>query len=408
MNDLSTIMNYEQLKSELNEELSRTANSFVRIGYLLKLARDDRHILDGSGYSDVNEFAQKEYGLDKTQVSRFIRINDRFSIDGNSTKLLPQYEEYGSTKLSIMLTLPDEINEEISPDMSKSDIQAIKEEYDEENKITDLEVMMEEKPDGEPDEFIALVVKHLNDEHPEPAELMKDAIETGKALGLPEGWTFENDVKEDYMPDGDKIYNIRIEGQGRFMISCKESGITITNMRDPANKSSITWPEFAKAVIEDVSHREFAQKPEKPKAEPKPNKPKPKKVEKSKPKKETVAPVQTENASNEDETEQNEPEIEKVEGEVVETAMNLPENNESEQQAEESSTEAAGESSEDMIVEELYDLLSVTNCYKIRDHVHNMEENRNYREHLDKVSEWIAEINNKINRLYGYLHERGN
>ena len=88
--------------------------------------------------------------------------------------------------------------------------------------------------------------------------------------------------------------------------------------------------------------------------------------------------------------------------------MNLPENNESEQQAEESSTEAAGESSEDMIVEELYDLLSVTNCYKIRDHVHNREENRNYREHLDKVSEWIAEINNKINRLYGYLHERGN
>lgn len=401
MNDLSTIMNYEQLKAELNEELSRTANSFVRIGYLLKLARDDRHILNGSGYSDVNEFAQKEYGLDKTQVSRFIRINDRFSIDGNSTKLLPQYEEYGSTKLSIMLTLPDEINEEISPDMSKSDIQAIKEEYDEENKITDLEVMMEEKPEGEPDEFIALVVKHLNDEHPEPAELMKDAIETGKALGLPEGWTFENDVKEDYMPDGDKIYNIRIEGQGRFMISCKESGITITNMRDPTNKSSVTWPEFAKAVIEDVSHREFAKKPEKPKAEPKPNKPKPKKVEKSKPKKETVAPVQPENA-------QNEPKIEKVEGEVVETAMNPPENNEPEQQAEESSTEAAGESSEDIIVEKLYDLLSVTNCYKIRDHVHSMEENRNYREHLDKVSEWIAEINNKINRLYGYLHERGN
>lgn len=335
MNDLATIMNYEQLKSELNEELSRTANSFVRIGYLLKLARDDRHILDGSGYSDVNEFAQKEYGLDKTQVSRFIRINDRFSIDGNSTKLLPQYEEYGSTKLSIMLTLPDEINEEISPDMSKSDIQAIKEEYDEENKITDLEVMMEEKPEGEPDEFIALVVKHLNDEHPEPAELMKDAIETGKALGLPEGWTFENDVKEDYMPDGDKIYNIRIEGQGRFMISCKESGITITNMRDPANKSSVTWPEFAKAVIEDVSHREFAKKPEKPKAEPKPNKPKPKKVEKSKPKKETVAPVQPKNAQNEPENAQNEPEIEKVEGEVVETAMNPPENNEPEQQAEE-------------------------------------------------------------------------
>lgn len=396
MNDLSTIMNYEQLKSELNEELSRTANSFVRIGYLLKLARDDRHILDGSVYSDVNEFAQKEYGLDKTQVSRFIRINDRFSIDGNSTKLLPQYEEYGSAKLSLMLTLPDEINEELSPEMSKTDIQAIKEEYDEENKITDLEVMMEAKPEGEPDEFIALVVKHLNDEHTEAAELMNESIQLAKKHEIE---VEPEDIKENYMPDGDKIYNIRIEGQGRFMISMKEDGITITNMRDPANKTPLTWEEFAKAVIEDVSHREFAIKPEKPKAEPKPNKPKPKKVEKSKPKKETVAPVQPENA-------QNEPEIEKVEGEVVETAMNPPENNEPEQQAEETSTEAAGEPSEDMILEKLHDLLSVTNCYTMRDHVQSMEEYHNYREHLDKVSEWIAEINNKINRLYGYLHDR--
>ena len=340
MNDLSTIMNYEQLKTELNEELSRTANSFVRIGYLLKLARDDRHILDGSGYSDVNEFAQKEYGLDKTQVSRFIRINDRFSIDGNSTKLLPQYEEYGSTKLSIMLTLPDEINEEISPEMSKSDIQAIKEDYDEEQKITPIELACEETPQDEPDEFIALVVKHLNDEHTEAAELMNESIQLAKKHEIE---VEPEDIKENYMPDGDKIYNIRIEGQGRFMISMKEDGITITNMRDPANKTPLTWEEFAKAVIEDVSHREFAIKPEKPKAEPKPNKPKPKKVEKSKPKKETVAPVQPENASNEDETEQNEPEIEKVEGEVVETAMNPPENNEPEQQAEEISTGAAGE-----------------------------------------------------------------
>lgn len=319
-NDEVTVENiktYEDLKSQLNIELNQAAISFVRIGYLLKTARDTE-ILKDTEYSDVNEFASKEFGLDKSQVSRFMRINDRFSISGYSEHLKVEYEGYGSAKLSLMLTLPDEINEEISPDMSKSDIQAIKEEYDEENKITDLEVMMEEKPEGEPDEFIALVVKHLNDEHPEPAELIKDAIETGKALGVPEGWTFENDVKEDYMPDGDKIYNIRIEGQGRFMISCKESGITITNMRDPSNKSSITWPEFAKAVIEDVSHREFAKKPEKPKAEPKPNKSKLKKVEKSKPKKETVAPVQPENVQNESENAQNEPEIEKVEGEVME------------------------------------------------------------------------------------------
>ena len=308
MNDLSTIMNYEQLKTELNEELSRTANSFVRIGYLLKLARDDRHILDGSGYSDVNEFAQKEYGLDKTQVSRFIRINDRFSIDGNSTKLLPQYEEYGSAKLSLMLTLPDEINEELSPEMTKSDIQAIKEDYEEEQKITDLEVMMEDKDTDQPDEFIALVVKQLNDEHEEPIIFFHGTLELAAKMGIEPN---VEDVKEAYIPDGDKTYNIRIAGQGRFMVSMKDAGITVTNMRDPGSKSPLSWEEFLRAVLEDEKTRDFVGSSEPAKPE---KKEKARKVEKSKPQKEKVAPVQPKE------------EVEKVKGEVVEEpAMNPPE-----------------------------------------------------------------------------------
>ena len=302
MNDIAETMDFEQFKNELNKEMTTAANSFVRIGYLLKLARDDERILEGSGYSDVNDFALKEYGLDKTQVSRFIRINDRFSIGGNSMQLLPEYEGYGPTKLSIMLTLPDEINEETTPDMSKSDIQALKDDYDEESKITPIELALEEKPQDEPDEFIALVVKHLHDEHPEPAELMKEAIDAGGAIGVPSDWDYENDAIENYMPDGDKVYNIRIEGQGRFMISCKESGISIINMRNPAEKTPLTWKEFAKAAVEDVSRRDF-KKPERPETV----KAKPKKVEKSKPKKETVAPVQPKEEA-----------AEKVEGEVVE------------------------------------------------------------------------------------------
>lgn len=322
MNDIATIMSYEQLKSELNEELSRTANSFVRIGYLLKLARDDRHILDGSGYTDVNEFASKEYGLDKTQVSRFIRINDRFSIDGNSTRLLPEYEEYGSAKLSIMLTLPDEINEELSPEMSKSDIQAVKEDYDEEQKITDLEVMMEDKDPEEPDEFLEAVVKQLNDEHEGPITFYHNSVQLAKKNNI----DIElRDIKEAYIPDGDKTYNIRIAGQGRFMVSMKESGITITNMRDPSIKTPLSWEEFKKLADLDENKRTFEVTVEKPKTD------KPKKVEKSKPKenkyvKEVREAHERENAQKEAENAQKDektPEVEKVEGEVVE-GMNPP------------------------------------------------------------------------------------
>lgn len=325
MNELIAIRDYQQLKTKLNEELNNAANSFVRIGFLLKLARDNKDILDGSGYTDVNEFASKEFGLDKTQVSRFIRINDRFSIDGNSTQLLPEYSEYGSAKLSLMLTLPDEINEELSPEMSKSDIQAIKDDYDEEQKISPIEVALEQKDDDEPDEFLESVVKHLNDEHEEPIVFLHGTLELAKKTGIEAD---EADIKEAYMPDGDRTYNIRIPGQGRFMVNIKESGITIVNMRDPSIKSPVTWEEFKKLVLADESTRNFAVTAETPK---KPDKPK--KVEKSKPK---VAPVQPQNdkkAENNDDIRENISknedkctEIEKVEGEIVEEPeMNPPE-----------------------------------------------------------------------------------
>lgn len=309
--DLMTITSYSDLREQLHQELSRTATGFVRIGYLLKKARDT-DILKEEGYKNVNEFASAEFGLDKTQVSRFIRINDRFSEGGNSDKIQEKYAQYGSAKLSLMLTLPDEINEELSPEMSKTDIQTIKEEYDEENKISPIELACEEKPEDEPDEFIALVVKHLNDEHPEPAELMKASMDRAKKFNIEIKVV---DAKENYIPDGDKIYNIRIEGQGRFMVSMKDDGITITNMRDPGNKSTLSWDDFLSALLQDLSQRDFSpEKEEKPKE-------KPKKVEKSKAQKEKVAPVQPKAEKKEPENTEkpteNQEKVEKVEGEIM-------------------------------------------------------------------------------------------
>ena len=130
MGEIMSYQNYEQYKKELDGELQKTAEGFVRIGYLLKVARDT-NILAESGYKSVTEFAQAEYNLDKTQVSRFISINDKFSEGGNSDRLLPEFQGYGYAKLTIMLQIPAEIAEELSPNLSKADIQAIKEEIDE-------------------------------------------------------------------------------------------------------------------------------------------------------------------------------------------------------------------------------------------------------------------------------------
>ena len=309
------VNNFVTLKQALGQELTKTSQSFIRIGYLLKRARDEEEILKDSGYSDVNEFASAEFGLDRSQVSRFTRINDRFSIGGYSEHLKSEYEQYGSAKLSLMLTLPDEINEELSPEYSKSEINAIKTEYEAEQKISDMEVLMEDT-EGIPDEFIAAIVKELNDEHPEPVTNFHDSYEMAQKLNVePDSM----DVKEAFMPDGDRTYSIRIPGQGRFMVNMKEAGITIVNLRALDEKSPLSWDEFYEALKIDMATRTFAveeeKKPEK--------KEKPKKVEPSKPKenkyvkevrefheREDAAPVQQEgveqtqdNAAQEDKTE---------------------------------------------------------------------------------------------------------
>lgn len=325
--DINTV---EELTDKISSELTKAAISFVRIGYLLKKARDE-DILKDSGYPDIYVYANTKFGLDKSQVSRFIRINDRFSIGGYSEQLELKYEDFGYSKLSIMLTLPDEINEELSPEYSKSEINAIKTEYEAEQKISDMEVMMEDA-EGIPDEFIAAVVKELNDEHPEPVTNFHESCVMAEKLNiLPE----TVDVKEAFMPDGDRTYNIRIPGQGRFMVNMKDAGITIVNMRATDEKSPLSWNEFHEALKADMETRTFKiveeEKPEK--------KEKPKKVEPSKPKKE-VAPVQqctddvpqedkddtesnqdpTEDTQSEEDNTQTETEnehVERVEGEIV-------------------------------------------------------------------------------------------
>ncbi len=212
MEELTKVTTYQQYKQAMDTELRRTTEGFVRIGYLLKMARDT-DILRESGYSSVVEFAQKEYNIDKTQVSRFIHINDRFSEGGYSDRLLEKYQDFGYAKLTIMLQLPDELNEVLTSEYSKSEIQSLKEEYDEEKKITDLEVMMEgqDAAQAEMNSTIAKVLHQLFKENPEKFTEVHKALKDGLAA-----------VLEALAPSGMMIYSVRLQGIGRITFSVRE------------------------------------------------------------------------------------------------------------------------------------------------------------------------------------------
>lgn len=236
MNTSSTVItytDYRQYKAELDAELQKSAESFVRIGYLLKVARDTG-ILKESGYANVNEFAEKEYNIDKTQVSRFIRINDRFSEDGYSETLKAEYKGYGYAKLAIMLQLPDSVTEELSPEYSKSEIQAIKEEYDEEQKVTDLEVMMEETDEVQQslDNVLYQAAYQIGKDMPELyVELWESLMEKHEG---------EKEFIEHLAPSGTKTYTLRIPGKGRMMLMIRdtEDEVKLLSMRDATDKNA--------------------------------------------------------------------------------------------------------------------------------------------------------------------------
>lgn len=218
---------YREYKQELDTELSKTAEGFVRIGYLLKVARDTE-ILAESGYTTVTEFAKAEYGIDKTMVSRFISINDKFAEGGYSDQLQEQYKGYGYAKLTLMLTLPDEINQQLSPAYSKAEIQAIKDEVEEEKNISDLEVMMEAPAapaatgtDGGEDTLLDRLIRQLGEDSP---ELYAQMAPTMSLQGEEQIRT----VKETMAPNGEKQYSIRISGIGRYMVSIRDTEDTIT------------------------------------------------------------------------------------------------------------------------------------------------------------------------------------
>lgn len=223
---------YQEYKKELDAVLTRTAEDFVQIGYLLKVARDT-NVLAESGYATVTDFARAEYGIDKTQVSRFISINDRFSEDGYSDHLLPSYKGFGYAKLTLMLQIPDEINEALPPTLSKAEIQDIKDEVDAESKVTDIEVEIEKAE--------AAAVTDWSILPPEGSPLKRNLWQLGKEQEnlFRKLWEICNkgqyprsaSIMDALIPQGDAVYTVRIPGERRTQIIVNSDGATVINLK---------------------------------------------------------------------------------------------------------------------------------------------------------------------------------
>lgn len=265
---MEIIQSYTELRNEIRKELTNSAQSFVRVGYLLRLARDSQ-ILSTSGYADVNEFARAEYGLDPSQVSRFISINERFAEGGCSDRLKTDFQGYGWSKLALMLQLPDNIVREIPESYTREEIKTVVAEVkaEETSPVSDLEVMMEapEAKDGD------LVYMALKEFFHAKTDLFRECVEAGGD---------KDAIRNALAPMGEATYFSRVPGIGKIMISANASGLTMDAIRT-GDKKTCTWQdmdffdlvdrlqETAKEAWEHIYGEEYPLK-EEPKPEPKP------------------------------------------------------------------------------------------------------------------------------------------
>ena len=222
-----TLDDWMDIKSELEQEFRNAAAGFVRIGYLLRKAKESEGYKN-DGYNTLAEWAKEEYNLSSTQVSRFMEINEKYSIGGYSKQLLPEFANYGQSKLTEMLTLSDEGMEMVTPDMKREDIRKIK-------------AFERQAPSEEP---VQEWIKAFIDANAGLAWLENTKAYREKNL---------QGMIEEINPTGTKTFRA-----GRTMVSMMKDRIMVRVFPDPAER--MEWSEFFEEIRKEFDRRKREMK----------------------------------------------------------------------------------------------------------------------------------------------------
>ncbi|MGO5314056.1 hypothetical protein ACTQ1O_06530 [Bilifractor sp. LCP21S3_A7] len=219
-----TLDDWAEMKKKLEEDLNGVAVSFVKIGYTLRKIEDGK-FYERDGYSSIAEFAKKEYGLSPSTVSRFMSINKRYSVDGYSEKLRPEFDGLGSSKLTEMLALPESDFSMITTDTPRETIRELKDF----NKS-------EEEGTADRDKFLAEFF-----------------------IGCSGEWKYTDlsadQIKEALNPSGSRVYR-----KGKFFMAFYDYDVKIKKFgQDP---ETLTWDQLSAWIQQHLEEIKEVQKEE--------------------------------------------------------------------------------------------------------------------------------------------------
>ena len=224
-----TLSEYVEMKNEIRRELSNQAESFIRTGYYLRTIEDSEAFRQ-EGYTSVYEFAEKEFNLSKSTVSRLKAINKEFSEDGYSKLVDPRYRGIGKSILAEMLALPDPDRELVTPGTAREDVRELRR----------FNKEAEESP-AEPETGAAKAFWTMLDKDSEIAERVREAIEAGQ--------TDAEHLAAAVAPSGSKMFRA-----GAQFLAFKPSGITVKTFG--GGQESVDWSEFATAAKAWIERKE--------------------------------------------------------------------------------------------------------------------------------------------------------
>ena len=153
----------------IRENVQGAAKSFIAIGYYLKHIRDRKLYLEGN-YADIWECAQAEFGLSQSAASRYMSMNDTFSVNGDTPMLDEKYNDFNKSQLQEMLSLPEEKRETVNPQQTVSEIRGLaqQEKLLREPTEKDIKKFYEihaEKYDEERSKLKGLLIENLGKSH---------------------------------------------------------------------------------------------------------------------------------------------------------------------------------------------------------------------------------------------------
>lgn len=165
--DYLKTMTIETAGRIIKSDMTNVARSCVSVGFHLKAIRD-RELFRDAGYDTLWDYAADQFGISKSSASRYMEINDRFSIGGNTPMLQKEYKDFSKSQLQEMISLSPEQARKVTAKTTVKQIREMKPKKEKPNEVPAVvidpedtsdqcsgQVQVGDYPSGVPEESVA-------------------------------------------------------------------------------------------------------------------------------------------------------------------------------------------------------------------------------------------------------------